>query len=294
MGRWVSMRVASPLRYPGGKASMTGILSEIRGLNGLGDYAVAEPFAGGAGASLSLLYRGETSKIHINDLDPAIYAFWYSAVHEIEALLGLLDERPVSVEEWTRQRDIYRAADSSRLEIGFAAFYLNRCNRSGIIKNGGVIGGLDQRGRWKIGARFYKPTLRERLERIAARREDISVTALDGIEFIGTLDQASTMYFIDPPYYDKGSRLYLNVPLPDYHERLAAKLRGMGDAAAWVLTYDDCPEVRELYEAWANVQSFTLRYTASERRQGKEFLITPRLLDLPLSLNMTAAADGES
>ena len=284
------MSVASPLRYPGGKASLAGVLSEIRDVNGLGDYAVAEPFAGGAGASLSLLYRGETPKIHINDLDPAIHAFWQSAVHDSEALLSLLDERPVSVDEWKGQRDIYRAGGPSRLELGFAAFYLNRCNRSGIIKDGGVIGGLDQSGQWKIDARFNKPTLRERLERIAAHREEISVTGLDGIQLIGTLDQASTMFFIDPPYYGKGSRLYLNVPLPDYHERLAAKLRGMGNAAVWVLTYDDCPEVRELYEEWANVQSFSLRYTASERRQGEEFLITPKSLHMPPLLSLTTAA----
>ena len=283
------MRVASPLRYPGGKAAMTGALSGIRGLNDLGGHAVAEPFAGGAGAALSLLYLGETWQIHINDLDPAIHAFWHSAVHDSEALLELLDERPVSVDEWTRQRDVYHADESSRLERGFAAFYLNRCNRSGIIKNGGVIGGRKQSGRWKIDARFYKTTLRERLERIAAMRDHISVTGLDGIQFIETLDQASTMYFIDPPYYAKGSTLYLNVLEPDYHERLAATLRRMGDSA-WVLTYDDCREVRTLYETWANVTSFSLPYTASERRQGREVLITPKRLRLPPSLSATAVA----
>jgi len=285
----VSMRIASPLRYPGGKASLAGVLSEIRGLNGLGDHAVAEPFAGGAGASLSLLYRGHTPKIHINDLDPAIHSFWQSAVHESEPLLNMLDERPVSVDEWKRQRATYRAGGPSRLELGFAAFYLNRSNRSGIIKDGGVIGGLDQSGPWKISARFNRPKLRERLQRIAEHGEQICVTGLDGIEFIGTLDQASTMFFIDPPYYGKGSRLYLNVPLPDYHERLAAQLRGMGDGAVWVLTYDDCPEVRELYEEWANLQSFSLRYTASERRQGEEVLITPKALRTPLPLSLAAA-----
>ncbi len=280
------MRIASPLRYPGGKSSLAGVLGEIRGLNELCDHAVAEPFAGGAGASLSLLYHGQTQKIHINDFDPAIHAFWQSAVHESEALLNLLDERPVSVEEWIRQRDIYRAGGPSRLELGFSAFYLNRCNRSGIIKDGGVIGGLDQSGPWKISARFNRPKLRERLQRVAEHRQQIGVTGLDGIEFIGTLDRASTMFFIDPPYYGKGSRLYLNVPLPDYHERLAEKLRGIGDSAVWVLTYDDCPEVRNLYEEWANIQSFSLRYTAAERRQGEEVLITPKALRTPLALSL--------
>lgn len=283
------MRLASPLRYPGGKASMTGALSEIRRLNGLEASDIAEPFAGGAGASLSLLYLGKTPKVHINDLDHAIFDFWYSAVHDSESLLQLLDERAVSVEEWKRQRAIYRAGGSSRLERGFAAFYLNRCNRSGIIKNGGVIGGLDQQGQWKIDARFYKATLRKRLERIATRRDQISVTGLDGIEFIATLDQSSTMFFIDPPYYGKGSKLYLGVPDPTYHERLAEALRGLGEDATWVVTYDDCSEIVELYEGWADVRNFSLRYTASERRQGKELLITPKQLKLPESLSMAAA-----
>lgn len=269
---------------------MTGVLSEIRRLNGLEASDIAEPFAGGAGASLSLLYQSETPKIHINDLDRAICDFWHSAVHDSASLLQLLDERPVSVEEWKRQRAIYRADGSSPLERGFAAFYLNRCNRSGIIKDGGVIGGLDQQGQWKIGARFYKATLRKRLERIAASCDQISVTGLDGIKFIAALDQSSTMYFIDPPYYGKGSRLYLGVPDPAYHERLAEALRDLGEEPAWVLTYDDCPEIVELYEGWAEVRNFSLRYTASERRQGKELLITPKQLQLPESLSMSAAA----
>ena len=276
------MRVASPLRYPGGKASMTNVLRQIRESNGLNGHAVAEPFAGGAGASLSLLYLRETHEIHINDLDSAIHDFWHSAVHDSEALIQYLEERPVSVEEWRRWRDVYRSAGAARLERGFAAFYLNRCNRSGIIKNGGVIGGIEQHGRWKIDARFNKDTLRERLERIADERDRIFVSNLDGIDLIDTLDPELTLFFIDPPYFKKGPALYLDGLDPEYHLRLAQKLRGMPEAA-WVLTYDDCAEIRELYGAWAAVSPFSLRYTASERRQGREVLITPEWLRLPES-----------
>ena len=177
-------RFASPLRYPGGKAPMAGLLREIRELNDLGSYAVAEPFAGGAGAALSLLLSGDAPRIGINDLDPAIHDFWRSAVYDSEALLACLDASPVSVAEWRRWRGIARAADASPLARGFAAFYLNRSNRSGIIKNGSVIGGLGQGGRWKIGARFNKRTLRARLERIARARDRIRVSNSDGLEFI--------------------------------------------------------------------------------------------------------------
>lgn len=274
------MSVASPLRYPGGKALMTTVMSRIRTLNNLNGHAVAEPFAGGAGLSLTLLYLRETHKIHINDLDPAIYDFWHSAVHETTALIAYLEAVPVSVEEWRRWREIYREEDSSRLDRGFAAFYLNRCNRSGIIDGGGVIGGLGQSGRWKIDARFNKDTLRDRLERIAAERDRISVTGIDGIDLIDTLDTESTFFFIDPPYFKKGPTLYLNSLDPEYHLRLADKLRGMS-GSAWALTYDDCAEVHRLYDSWAAVQPFSLRHTARKSREGREVLITPRWLKVP-------------
>lgn len=274
------MRFVSPLRYPGGKAPIGDALREILDLNGLRGRAVAEPFAGGAGAALSLLISGDAPRIHINDLDRAIYEFWVSAIHDSEAFLVLLDASPVSVGEWRRWRDVYRDEGATPLDRGFAAFYLNRCNRSGIIKNGSVIGGLDQGGRWKIGARFNKPALRERLERIAKERDRISVTNLDGLEFIKTVDARSTLFFIDPPYVGKGHSLYLNGLDMERHARLASHLRRRR-RAAWVLTYDDHADIRALYEDWAMLHTFSLRYTASQRRQESEILITPRWLRLP-------------
>ena len=274
------MKIASPLRYPGGKASMTKVLCVIRAMNQLNGHAIAEPFAGGAGASLFLLFLRETHEIYLNDFDPAIHDFWYSAVYDTEAMIAYLEDVPVSVEEWKRWKKKYKGVDSSRLDRGFAAFYLNRCNRSGIIDSGGIIGGNEQTGRWKIDARFNKEALRERLERIAAERERIFVSGIDGIEFLGALDAQSTFFFVDPPYFKKGPTLYLNGLDPSYHARLAERLHSMSDAA-WALTYDNCSEVRELYEDWAVLRPFSLRRTSSNLEGGREVLITPRWLDLP-------------
>ena len=281
------MRYASPLRYPGGKASLTPLLRGIRRLNGISDLAVAEPFAGGAGASLSLLYSDDTPEIHINDLDGAIYDFWWSAVHNNAGLLRYLDKVPISVEEWQRWRAVYHDAHASRLRRGFAAFYLNRCNRSGIIKDGSVIGGRDQRGPWTIGARFNRHGLRQRLQQLAAFAERIHVTGEDGIDFLRSADDAKKMWFLDPPYYAKGPTLYMNGLDPAYHERLAQALDARQDAA-WVLTYDDCPEIRALYSDWAALHPFSLRYVAAERRSGSEILITPRWMQLPRTQDSAA------
>lgn len=260
---------------------MAGLLRDVRRLNGLGYQAIAEPFAGGAGASLSLLYLEETHRIHINDVDPAIYGFWWTLANRPQPFLAMLSKTRVSLTEWRRQRNVYRDRGRvSRLRRGFSAFYLNRCNRSGIIMNGGPIGGRAQAGKWRIGARFNKLGLRQRCERVAEYGERVHVSCDDGIRFIERLDLEDTFLFIDPPYFEKGPTLYLNALDEDYHAALAARLKTLSEAA-WVLTYDDCPDVRRMYRGWATIRPFSLRYVAAERRTGKELFITPRWMRLP-------------
>jgi DNA adenine methylase len=281
------MKAASPLRYPGGKRSLASLLSEVIRVNRLGDRTVAEPFAGGAGASLSLLFHEDTTSISINDADIAIFCLWWSLIKRPNAFRTMLLRTPVSVRDWYKQRDIYRSQRISRLSRGFAAFYLNRCNRSGIIMNGGPIGGLKQDGTWKIDARFNKQELLRRCDKIAEYRDRIFVSNCDGLDIIASLNVARTFFVLDPPYFEKGRTVYLNALTEDYHAALAQKLKSMADAA-WVLTYDDCPEIRSLYSGWANVRPFGLRYAAAVRRTGKELLITPRWMQLPDKQSSTA------
>lgn len=260
---------------------MAGLLSQIRSLNGLGERALAEPFAGGAGAALTLLYLEETHEIYVNDADAAIHDFWWTLVNRPTLFIDMLTKTRVSMAEWYRQRDVYRNGGRvSRLRRGFSAFYLNRCNRSGIIMNGGPIGGVKQTGEWRLDARFNKSELRRRCEKVAEYRDRVHVSCRDGIEFIASLDAEATLFFIDPPYFVKGKMLYLNALDEEYHAYLAARLKSMADAA-WVLTYDDCPEIRRMYRGWATIRPFSLRYSTAERRSGKEVLIAPRWMRLP-------------
>lgn len=284
------MKTASPLRYPGGKSAVAGLLRDIRGLNGLGAHSIAEPFAGGAGASLTLLFLEETNRLHLNDADPAVFDFWWTLVHRSRPFLEMIEKRPISMAEWRRQRAVYRDKKRvSRLRRGFAAFYLNRCNRSGIIMNGGPIGGVEQTGEWKLDARFNRSDLRRRCEKVAGYGSRIHVSCDDGLDAIDKLDAKKTFFFIDPPYYEKGPTLYLNALDSKYHAALAARLKALQDAA-WVLTYDDCPEIRRMYRGWAAVRPFTLRYTAARARRGSEVLITPRWMRLPVSQRSAAVS----
>ncbi len=284
------MNNASPRRYPGGKSTMAGLLGRLRKLNGIGDRLIAEPFAGGAGAALGLLYNEEAPSICINDADPAIFDLWWSLLHQPDQFAQKLSGTRVSMAEWRRQRDAYRSRRPiSRLRRGFAAFYLNRCNRSGIIMNGGPIGGIKQKGKWKLDARYNKRELQERCTKIAEYSDRIAISGLDGLQFIEQQNAGETFFFIDPPYYAKGKTLYLNALDDKYHRSLADKLRAMRDTA-WVLTYDDCPQIRKMYRDWARVRPFALRYSATERRQGKEIMIVPKWMRLPSSQESGAIA----
>lgn len=286
--RTKGLKYASPLRYPGGKAALADLLAELRRLNHLGELPIAEPFAGGAGASLSLLYGEETPAVHINDADPAIHAFWKALMVRPNQFMAKLDNTLVDLAEWKRQREVHRRPSrASVTNLGFATFYLNRCNRSGIILKGGPIGGLKQKGRWKIDARYNRDELRQRCKRVVEYRDRIHVTPDDGLEFIKKHATEKLFFFIDPPYYEKGPTLYLNSLKPSYHEALARQLKGMQDAS-WVMTYDNAKEIRALYEPWAQVHEFQLDYAASGRRKGHELFICPRHLRIPTSQKSAA------
>lgn len=285
------MNMSSPLRYPGGKSSLAPLLKAIRSLNGVGHLAMAEPFAGGAGASLRMLYEEDTPEVHINDADPAIFDFWWALLNRNAEFEKLVGKTRTSIAEWKRQRDLYRKPGrASRLRRGFATFYLNRCNRSGIIINGGPIGGIKQTGTWKINARFNRTELRARCSRIVEYYDRIHLSNLDGKDMIAAADPRRSFLFIDPPYYEKGKTLYLNALNDTYHADLGKALRALPPDASWVLTYDDHPRIREIYSGWANVRPFTIGYAANMRRAGKEVLVTPPWMRLPETFVSDAVA----
>lgn len=275
----------SPFRYPGGKQILARVLGHLIKLNGREGGIHVEPYAGGAGAALSLLFGEHVGHLMLNDADPSVHAFWSSILTRTKSFLKLLRDTPLSVAEWERQRQIYlQPSRHSRLRLGFATFYLNRCNRSGIIGNAGLIGGRNQTGRWKLDARFNRTELARRIERIAMYRDRIQLHNLDAIQFLRQHVSTSELLrrafvYLDPPYYLKGSQLYLNHYKPADHERLAAYL--MHNAKfTWVLSYDNVPEIRRLYAGLRQVQ-FRLGYSAREWRVGKEIMISKHEVAFP-------------
>jgi DNA adenine methylase len=270
-------RIYTPLRYPGGKSRLTGFLRHVISRGGWSGYTYAEPYAGGAGAALSLLINGTVARIAINDLDPAIHAFWRAAVQESDWFAERVLTVPLDLNEWHLQREIYqRRSPASDAELGFATFYLNRTNRSGVM-NAGVIGGKAQSGAYRIDARFNRAELADRVRALGALRDKIDVTMEDGASFIARrLDDGQTFVYADPPYYEKGSYLYLNAFDDAMHRSLSTVLNSRPELP-WVLTYDDAPEVRRLY-AGRFQGTFELPYSAHRSAMFAERMIVSSIV----------------
>lgn len=275
-------RTASPLRYPGGKSCLFNQIREIIAENNLTHRTYAEPYAGGAGLALALLYSGTVREIHINDLDASIWSFWHSTLNNTDELTELVMSTELTVNEWRNQREIYQAQDvSNPLKLGFAAFYLNRTNRSGIIAKGGVIGGLKQTGNYLMDCRFNRQSLSERIRRVAIYKDEIFLHRMDALDFLRKAPDIlpqKTLLCVDPPYFKKGSQLYTSFYKPKDHESLSNVIQNL--KMPWIVTYDNVPEIRSLYQK-SRLHSFDVRYSVQTKRIGDELLIAPHHVKLP-------------
>ncbi len=276
----------SPLRFPGGKTSILRMISKVVKDNGLERGHYVEPYAGGCGLALSLMFGGYVHELHLNDIDRSIFTFWKMVVRHTERFIAKIRETPITMEEWYKQRSIQDNREAAEdFDLGFSTFYLNRTNRSGIILKAGVIGGYQQQGQYKMDCRFNKDGLIERIRRIAKYKHRIHLHNLDAVDFIQEIDielPANTFYFIDPPYYKKGHTLYTNFYNPDDHKQLADIVLGLKNP--WVLTYDDSPVIQNLYET-QNQFRFNINYSAACKRVGSELLIASNALNIARNLD---------
>ncbi len=290
----------TPLRYPGGKSRLSHYLSHLLVQNQMTGCVYIEPFAGGAGAAINLLLKGYIHDILLNDIDPGVFAFWDVVLHQTEELCRLIETTPLTMDEWGRQRDALASATSTTVQRGFAALYLNRTNRSGVIR-GGVIGGQGQHGAWKLDARFNRLTLVAKVREIASYRDRIRLYGMDACRFLTEVVaplKGSLFLYLDPPYYGRGQDLYHNNYSHEDHVELARVLRDRLADKSWLISYDDTPEIRTIYEGFRSV-TYAIRYSAATRYQGAEIMffgpaIKEPLLENPLSVASYAPANQTS
>ncbi|GAA6377406.1 DNA adenine methylase [Firmicutes bacterium i23-0019-B6] len=264
----------SPLRYPGGKGKLAPFMGLMINKMNIKNGTYIEPFAGGAGVALMLLMEGYVEDIVINDYDKAIYSVWRAIISESENLVDRILDTSVNIDEWKKQKEIYVEQNKKySLDLAFATFFLNRTNRSGILK-GGPIGGFEQTGNYGIDARYNAEKLVERIRAIAKYKKHIKVYNKEIVSFIENVlpnyGQNSLTYF-DPPYFNKGPELYKNFFDKEDHAKIAQLILN-GVPGNWIITYDDTPEIIELYKQQC-IRRYDLNYSAANTGKSSEVIV---------------------
>jgi DNA adenine methylase len=277
----------TPLRYPGGKGRLGPWIAQVMRHNRISGGWYVEPYAGGSGAALFLLTQGYVDHIVINDLDPLVYLFWKAATERSTELNAKIRSTPVTMSTWERQREVVaEPAAHSLVDVAFAAFFLNRTNRSGIL-SAGVIGGKQQQGRFKLDARYNVDDLTRRVERIGLLRKHITVLGVDALSLLTDVAPgfpARCLVYLDPPYYVKGSLLYRNHYAHEDHAAIAHCLASADYPL--LVTYDDCSEVRGLYSSFEST-TFSLHYSTHLTRPKTSEVLFYKNLELPRDPELT-------
>ena len=271
----------SPLRYPGGKTKLSPFIKQLFYENELIGYDYIEPYAGGAGAALSLLFGEFVRTITINDIDRSLYAFWHSIITENDKFCAEVEKVSIDIDTWEQQKEVQRNKESANLfTLGFSTFYLNRTNVSGVIK-GGVIGGIKQAGKYKIDARFNKLDLIERIKKIGKYKDRINVTNADALELLKS-DVKGKFIYLDPPYVKKAKNLYMNFYEEKNHIEIANFLLSHQSNFHWLLSYDQTELISNLYKSCKTTLSWNLGYGPSNRK-SKEYLFANKYLKVEKS-----------
>ena len=273
----------TPLRYPGGKGKLAAYVKEIIRANKLFDGEYVEPYAGGAAIALELLFQEYVATVQINDLSQPVYSFWKAVLNNPDELCRLVKDTKLSVPSWDRQKRIFaNPNDHTYVELGFATFFLNRTNRSGIL-NAGIIGGRDQSGPWKIDARYNADELIFRIESIAKMRNRIKLTRSDALALLRhglTRWTSKTLVYLDPPYYEQGRELYYDYYQPDDHAALASFIEANMSDQPWIVSYDNVAPIKRLYSQFRSIV-YNVGYSARENRIGKEVMFFSPTLAIP-------------
>lgn len=276
----LTSRYASPLRYPGGKGKIANFMKLLFLKNDLMGTEYVEVYAGGASVALSLLFEEFASHIHINDLNRSVHSFWECVLYDTDRLCSRILKIKPTVPEWKRQRAVQTATDPEPLDLAVSTFFLNRTSRSGIL-DGGVIGGKNQNGPWKIDARFNKLELARRIAKIGRFSSRITLTRTDGAQYLKSRlpHLPPAFVYLDPPYFHKGQDLYENFYQPDDHRQLAGLIRSI-ESHRWLVSYDSAPEILRYYAGVKRIR-YNLSYSAADRYEGQEVMFFGPNLEVP-------------
>jgi len=275
---------SSFFRYPGGKFKLRNeIIRLIKPqLNDSIEYR--EPFFGGGSIGLQLLEECPEllSSVWFNDRDFGIAALWSSVIRYPDDIKQLVMSFAPALEEFYSFKKQLAQVNHCPLQrkrlvnLGFQKLALHQMSFSGLGEMaGGPLGGKLQLSDGKIDSRWSPEFICNKIDRIhqALSHKAVRGDSCSCLDFEEMIDGDDSILYLDPPYYDQGTALYKHAFMVEDHERLARLLRHR--KGFWLLSYDDCDEIRALYD-WAVVEVVPVTYSITGTRIKGELLICPR------------------
>lgn len=252
---------------------MAGSLAELFWAADSGPEVWFEPFAGGAGAGLTALVDHDVPELWLADSSPALGAFWRTVLANGERFAQWVETFEPTIETFYAAREAVHDACVDEFRLAQAAFLLNRCSRSGMIRSDvGPIGGRSQMGRWKLDCRWNAPALAERIRAVNRLRDRITFLDGDAETLLEDLPKSGfsneVFVFADPPHVEQGRRLYAMGALD--HERFRDAVAALD--GPWAMTYDDVPLVHSLYQSFDRF-TVDMQHSAGASKLGREALV---------------------
>lgn len=271
----------TPFRYPGSKNKIvSAIIGQMDGMKAWADAnTFVDAFVGGGSVFIAVKNSNRMEKpdlkFTVNDLDEWVYSFWYVIAKKllVDELCDIVKETVPTVELFN---DLRNTEPEGAVQKAFYAIFFNRTTFSGIF-NSGPIGGYEQKSKWGVDCRYNSDEIVKRIKALhKGFKGNLSVRKQNFDKVLkGAFNRP--FFYLDPPYYHKGDSLYRERMDDSDHALLADILNDMDDN--WLLSYDDCEEIRDLY-SWAKIVDFDVNYCINgEKKDWKkkqELLILPK------------------
>ena len=273
------------MRYPGGKAKVQQEI--VQRLNAISKDATEfrSPFTGGGGVELQFLQENPQIKtVWFNDKDVGVASIWTSVFRQPDLFKKHIKAFTPSIQafdEFKAELLATKTIPSTETEIallGFKKLAIHQISYSGLgTKSGGPLGGRNQTSNYKIDCRWSSDYICKKIDwlhQFLSKYEFYSYcTTFDFAEVISPTGPVSVIY-LDPPYYDKGGELYQHSFIESDHLRLKEALKST--PYQWLLSYDDCQPIRDLY-SWAKINTLNVKCTINGTKvptQSKRKILT--------------------
>lgn len=244
----------SGLRYPGGKTRSIDLLDKFVPSE---HKVFISPFVGGGSFEICLSRRGE---VMCYDIFKPLVTYWQWLLRDPGLLADAVQIcMPVSSNKFKELRTwLLENLELDTIQVAATYFVINRCSFSGTTLSGGY-------SKEAATKRFTQSSI----DRI--RETNLQNITVNHQSFETTLhDPGDIFIFADPPYYTAKKLYGVNGEGQNIDHTLLRDL--ITRHKNWLITYDDCPEIRALYDGYTFVEA-AWAYGMNKSKKSNEIII---------------------